>query len=166
MCVIWILSNYLTLWLSNKYLIISLSFSYGHTFMKIPALVRSRKSSMKRSSQYCGGRPRGNTGCCSFCILQIWNFDVFKSNCFKCHLFSFICSRYISTRSRFWKVNWNLVILSLPSCSPHTNLNSFFFLFLIAPFTTYFMLRLLSQHQPLPFLLSCQTRQLFCLESN
>ena len=41
--------------------------SYGHTFMKIPALVRSRKSSMKRSSQYCGGRPRGNTGCCSFC---------------------------------------------------------------------------------------------------
>ena len=36
--------------------------------MKIPALVRSRKSSMKRSSQYCGGRPRGNTGCCSFCI--------------------------------------------------------------------------------------------------
>ena len=31
-------------------------------------LVRSRKSSMKRSSQYCGGRPRGNTGCCSFAL--------------------------------------------------------------------------------------------------
>ena len=26
---------------------------------------------MKRSSQYCGGRPRGNTGCCSFCFLPI-----------------------------------------------------------------------------------------------
>ena len=40
--------------------------------MKIPALVRSRKSSMKRSSQYCGGRPRGNTGCCSFLIIFVY----------------------------------------------------------------------------------------------
>jgi hypothetical protein len=54
--------QYILILILNKHL----TDSYGHTFMKIPALVRSRKSSMKRSSQYCGGRPRGNTGCCSF----------------------------------------------------------------------------------------------------
>ena len=42
--------------------------SYGHTRLKAPGLVRSLKLSKRWPGQYCGGRPRGNTGCCSFCI--------------------------------------------------------------------------------------------------
>ena len=40
--------------------------SYGHTRLKAPGLVRSLKLSKRWPGQYCGGRPRGNTGCRSF----------------------------------------------------------------------------------------------------
>ena len=36
--------------------------------MKAPDPVRSPKLSMLWRCQYCGGRPRGNTSCCSFCL--------------------------------------------------------------------------------------------------
>jgi hypothetical protein len=39
---------------------------YGHTLVKTPEPVRSPKLSTSWLSQYCGGGPHGNTGCCSF----------------------------------------------------------------------------------------------------
>lgn len=38
---------------------------YGHRTLKAPHPVRSAKLSRVPSSQYCGGGPRGNPGCCS-----------------------------------------------------------------------------------------------------
>ncbi len=46
--------------------------SYGHTCVKIPGLVRSRKSSTQWRGQYCGGRLHGNTACCSFAPLFVF----------------------------------------------------------------------------------------------
>ncbi len=45
------------------------TFSYGHTHQKTPDPVRSPKLSWWWLSQYCGGGPHGNTGCCNFCPL-------------------------------------------------------------------------------------------------
>jgi hypothetical protein len=41
--------------------------SYGHTILKAPDPVRSPQLSNIWTSQYYGGGPHGNTGCCSFC---------------------------------------------------------------------------------------------------
>jgi hypothetical protein len=44
----------------------SSSYICGHRTVKIPHPVRSAKSSTVSPSQYCGGGPRGNPGCCSY----------------------------------------------------------------------------------------------------
>jgi hypothetical protein len=41
----------------------------GHRIVKVPHPVRSAKSSTISPSQYCGGGPRGNPGCCSSFLL-------------------------------------------------------------------------------------------------
>ena len=43
----------------------------GHRIVKIPHPVRSAKSSTISPSQYCGGGPRGNPGCCSFLFASL-----------------------------------------------------------------------------------------------
>lgn len=94
--------------------------------MKIPALVRSRKSSMKRSSQYCGGRPRGNTGCCSFLdwktvviewilvIFGLWNFS--DTLCFEIIFFFFW--KYLNTRPPY---KWLRFFIHTGACTHHFN---------------------------------------------
>ncbi len=42
----------------------------GHRTVKAPHPVRSAKLSTVSPSQYCGGGPRGNPGCCSFLLLS------------------------------------------------------------------------------------------------
>ena len=44
-------------------IILTVSFEFGHTEQKAPDPIRTLKLSCSRPSQYCGGRPRGNTGC-------------------------------------------------------------------------------------------------------
>ena len=44
-------------------IILTPSFEFGHTEQKAPDPIRTLKLSCSRPSQYCGGRPRGNTGC-------------------------------------------------------------------------------------------------------
>jgi hypothetical protein len=43
-----------------------LQVPYDHSRSDAPDLVRSRKLSERRLSQYCGGGPHGNTECCTF----------------------------------------------------------------------------------------------------
>ena len=58
------------------FLFIPLTISYGHIIPKAPDPVRSPQLNGIQISQYYGGGPHGNTGCCSFCIfyLQIYFF--------------------------------------------------------------------------------------------
>lgn len=44
----------------------------GHRALKAPHPVRSAKLSRASPSQYCGGGPRGNPGCCSSLILLLF----------------------------------------------------------------------------------------------
>ena len=46
-------------------------FSYGHTHQNTPDPVWSPKLSWWWLSQYCGGGPHGNTGCCNFCCIFV-----------------------------------------------------------------------------------------------
>jgi hypothetical protein len=43
----------------------------GHRTVKVPHPVRSAKSSTVSPSQYCGGGPRGNPGCCSSILFYL-----------------------------------------------------------------------------------------------
>lgn len=49
----------------NKLLKVTFTLSYGHTMLKAPDPVRSPQLSNIWTSQYYGGGPHGNTGCCS-----------------------------------------------------------------------------------------------------
>ena len=62
--------------------------NYGHMHQKAPDPVRSPKLNWWQPCQYCGGRPRGNTACCSF-------FYLFFSFIFLFELvFSFFFSKF------------------------------------------------------------------------
>lgn len=51
-------------WLTNTDL--NMDFNYDHIRLVPPEPVWSPKLSNRWFSQYCGGGPHGNTGCCSF----------------------------------------------------------------------------------------------------
>ena len=51
---------------SVKAVLIIWKISYGHTILKTPDPVRSPQLSNIWTSQYYGGGPHGNTGCCNF----------------------------------------------------------------------------------------------------
>ena len=55
--------------------LITLTISYGHTMLKAPDPVRSPQLSNIWTSQYYGGGPHGNIGCCSFCNFFCQNFQ-------------------------------------------------------------------------------------------
>lgn len=49
------------------------TFGYGHTWLKIPDPIRTRKSNSHGRRQYCGGGPRGNTACRN--LFAFFTFD-------------------------------------------------------------------------------------------
>lgn len=59
----------------NKLLKVTFTLSYGHTMLKAPDPVRSPQLSNIWTSQYYGGGPHGNTGCCSsFIFFLVFSF--------------------------------------------------------------------------------------------
>lgn len=73
----------------NKLLKATFTLSYGHTMLKAPDPVRSPQLSNIWTSQYYGGGPHGNTGCCSSFIF----FFFFSWYC-KCKFSAFIIFTY------------------------------------------------------------------------
>lgn len=63
------------------------SMSYGHTMLKTPDPVRSPQLSNIWTSQYYGGGPHGNTGCCSFTFLFYFKcfLNISKTYCYNNH---------------------------------------------------------------------------------
>ena len=61
--------------------------SYGHTMLKTPDPVRSPQLSNIWTSQYYGGGPHGNTGCCSFTFLFYFKcfLNISKTYCYNNH---------------------------------------------------------------------------------
>jgi hypothetical protein len=76
----WILTFHIYwchLGLRKRYLFMSqcLFSICGHRTVKVPHPVRSAKSSTVSPSQYCGGGPRGNPGCCSSIFFFLFFLD-------------------------------------------------------------------------------------------
>ena len=61
----------------NKLLKATFTLSYGHTMLKAPDPVRSPQLSNIWTSQYYGGGPHGNTGCCSSFIFFYFLLFIF-----------------------------------------------------------------------------------------